>query len=116
MNGPDHYREAERRLLMAWEDDREPENMRHLVAEAQVHATLALAAATALTESGANHLSPADYNAWQAVAATTSKKDGKPAPCPCGQSIPDDRVAYCSDECKRADDDHGPDADGGDES
>ncbi|MFJ1647926.1 hypothetical protein [Streptomyces sp. NPDC088258] len=47
MNGPEHYREAEHRLLMAWEDDRDPENVRHLLAEAQVHATLALAAATA---------------------------------------------------------------------
>lgn len=37
----DHRAEAERRLLMAWEDDRAPENIAHLVAEAQVHATLA---------------------------------------------------------------------------
>lgn len=38
------------------------------------------------------------------------------APCPCGRPIPEGRVAYCSDECKRADDDHGPETDGGDES
>ncbi|WP_434744596.1 hypothetical protein [Streptomyces sp. A-14] len=49
MTGPEHYRKAEQRLLMAWEEDRAPEDVRHLVAEAQVHATLALAAATALT-------------------------------------------------------------------
>jgi hypothetical protein len=46
--------------------------------------------------------------------------DAEPAACPCGKPIPagEDRVAYCSDECKRADDDHGPDSDetGGDES
>lgn len=47
MNGPEHYREAERRLLMAWEEDRVPEDVAHLVAEAQVHATLAQVAATA---------------------------------------------------------------------
>ncbi len=37
----DHRAEAERRLLMAWEEDRAPEDVVHLVAEAQVHATLA---------------------------------------------------------------------------
>jgi hypothetical protein len=47
MTGPEHYREAERRLLMAWEDDSTQERSTQLVAEAHVHATLALAAATA---------------------------------------------------------------------
>lgn len=37
----DHRAEAERRLLMAWEDDSTPERNTHLLAEAQVHATLA---------------------------------------------------------------------------
>lgn len=37
----DHRAEAESRLLMAWEEDRAPEDVAHLVAEAQVHATLA---------------------------------------------------------------------------
>jgi len=37
----DHRAEAERRLLMAWEEDSTPERNAHLVAEAQVHATLA---------------------------------------------------------------------------
>lgn len=36
-----HRAEAERRLLMAWEEDSTPERNAHLVAEAQVHATLA---------------------------------------------------------------------------
>jgi hypothetical protein len=49
VNGPEHYREAERRLRMAWEEDSTPERSAHLVAEAQVHATLALTAATAKT-------------------------------------------------------------------
>lgn len=46
--GPEHYREAERMYLMSWENDREPENVTQLLACAQVHATLAQAAATAL--------------------------------------------------------------------
>ncbi|MFE9737311.1 hypothetical protein [Streptomyces sp. NPDC006477] len=45
MTGPEHYREAERRLTMAWEEDSPQERSTQLVAEAQVHATLALAAA-----------------------------------------------------------------------
>jgi len=47
LTGPEHYREAERRLLMGWEDDSAPERSAYLVAEAQVHATLALVAALA---------------------------------------------------------------------
>ena len=55
MSGPDHYREAERLLdgpnfdayddMETWRQDRADS-----LAEAQVHATLALAAATALTD------------------------------------------------------------------
>ncbi|MFD9905602.1 hypothetical protein [Streptomyces sp. NPDC059063] len=53
MTGPEHYREAERLLAAAIEDShttfegRDPKADR-AIAEAQVHATLALAAATAL--------------------------------------------------------------------
>lgn len=46
MNGPDHYRQAERLLVKAERSEIELSNA--LVLEAQVHATLALAAATAL--------------------------------------------------------------------
>jgi hypothetical protein len=48
----------------------------------------------------------------------TRSLDAVPAPCPCGQPIPagEKHVAYCSDECKRLEDDHGPEIDGGDES
>jgi len=45
LTGPEHYREAERRLRMAWEEDSTPERSAHLVAEAQVHAALAQVAA-----------------------------------------------------------------------
>jgi hypothetical protein len=53
MTGPEHYREAERLLATAYEDNlttyegENPAAARN-IAEAQVHATLALAAATAL--------------------------------------------------------------------
>lgn len=51
MNGPEHYREAERRLAQAHEV--EGEFADYLMAKAQVHATLALAAATAATQATA---------------------------------------------------------------
>lgn len=54
MTGPEHYREAESHLSTASYLDRpngrpvDPEGAAHHLAAAQVHATLALAAATAL--------------------------------------------------------------------
>ena len=44
MNGPNHYKEAERLIHRAGGSD--PELASQYLAEAQVHATLALAAAT----------------------------------------------------------------------
>jgi len=41
-----HFAEAKRMYEMSWEDDRTEEESAYLVARAQVHATLALAAAT----------------------------------------------------------------------
>jgi hypothetical protein len=67
VTGPEHYRHAEQRLLMAWEEDRAPEDVAHLVAEAQVHATLALAAATAAQATAAG-MTRADQKAWTAAA------------------------------------------------
>ena len=46
MTGPEHYREAERLTALATEGLPAPQHAA-VVAEAQVHATLALAAATA---------------------------------------------------------------------
>lgn len=74
--GPQHYREAESRLLMAWHEGREPENVAHLVAEAQVHATLALAAATAMhaiTQGDQAGYSGPEYDQW--LTALKSTKD-----------------------------------------
>ena len=78
MTGPQHYAEAERRLLMAWEEDSTPERSTQLVAEAQVHATLAVAAATATQTSVAafgadiNHR---DVDAWDDVTGPDSNFD-----------------------------------------
>ncbi|GAA2092515.1 hypothetical protein [Actinomadura alba] len=71
MTGPEHYREAERLAKQAnhwtYGDGGDPVAGAALAAEAQVHATLALAAATALMGS-TNHARVVDANAWQAVA------------------------------------------------
>jgi hypothetical protein len=76
MTGPEHWSEAE---LLLNEDSCEygcphsgcPHEMR-LIARAQVHATLALAAATA----GGSRMRPEDRRAWDYAAAATS-----PDPC-----------------------------------
>ncbi|MFF1756174.1 hypothetical protein [Streptomyces sp. NPDC058266] len=82
MTGPEHYREAERLAGMAhhftYGDGADPVAGHALAAEAQVHATLALAAATAMaapvdgeSDSG---LPVLDCQAWYRVAGV------KPAP------------------------------------
>jgi hypothetical protein len=80
--GPEHYRKAEELISTAdeWMDadlgwkahlsaqeriDRRSADL----AAAQVHATLALAAATALNDYGTDGMRPKDYNAWHAVAS-----------------------------------------------
>ncbi|GLZ34858.1 hypothetical protein Lesp02_70450 [Lentzea sp. NBRC 105346] len=76
MTGPEHYREAEQ--LLAYIEDGAYRDRMHLseaaehsiAARAQVHATLALAAATALA---GERLPFGDFAAWNEVA-------GVPAP------------------------------------
>lgn len=65
MNGPEHYREAERLLgdrptVRDWRDDPEKaeEHWRLTIAAAQVHATLALAAATVEASDGIQIVRP----------------------------------------------------------
>jgi len=68
MNGPEHYAAAERLLETANDmEPGEPGKVSNLAA-AQVHAMLALAAATALAM-----LSSKDAKAWQTVAGVSSK-------------------------------------------
>jgi hypothetical protein len=64
MTGPEHYYEAQK--LLADPNYGEPKGISRseAVAAAQVHATLALAAATALGSS------PADMQAWRDAAGT----------------------------------------------
>jgi hypothetical protein len=64
MTGPEHYREAEQ-LLGARRSGESAEDAASRLAEAQIHATLALAAATALAQSGHGDA----QRAWQAVLA-----------------------------------------------
>lgn len=74
MTGPEHYRAAERLADRAhyftYGDGADPETGAALAAEAQVHATLALAAAVALGE-GFHGMHTRDAHAWRQVAATT---------------------------------------------
>ena len=62
MTGPEHYKEAEK-LLRASEDVELGGHAEWLVATAQVHATLAAAAATIASKTYAHY----DAEAWRAV-------------------------------------------------
>ena len=59
MNGPEHYREAEICILQA---DGKHGQLRAAIA--QVHATLALAAATALSDAPQGGMGGNDWTAW----------------------------------------------------
>jgi hypothetical protein len=74
-SGPDHYRVAERLLVYVTEaPDDPPGSVATVVAQAQVHATLALAAATALGREGEGRTQPSkDKAAWFDVAAECRK-------------------------------------------
>ena len=65
MNGPDHYLCAERRISEAYRAA--PDDALFLMAEAQVHATLALAAATLHSGSGDNGSGASSDQWWEAT-------------------------------------------------
>lgn len=65
MNGPDHYLEAQRLIHRAGGSD--PESASQYLAEAQVHATLALAAATLHSGSGDNGSGASSDQWWGAT-------------------------------------------------
>lgn len=70
--GPEHYREAEEHVGFAMATSLDSEARFHLAA-AQVHATLALAAATAL---GSRHdMYDLDFEAWDRVAGVQDDED-----------------------------------------
>lgn len=73
MTGPEHYREAERLIVEAREvdvaaDDLDLKAALWALSAAQVHATLALAAATGLGHAGFDEPGPDTY-AWRRVAS-----------------------------------------------
>jgi hypothetical protein len=74
MTGPEHYTAAERLADQAhhwtYGDGSDAEVGAALAAEAQVHATLALAAATAMAVAG--EMPPRDADAWYRAAGTKS--------------------------------------------
>jgi hypothetical protein len=82
MTGPEHYREAERHLSAAsythgpGGDPVHPVAAAHYLAMAQVHATLALAAATALNDNAADAggLPLEDFNEWAEAAGVWKPK------------------------------------------
>jgi hypothetical protein len=80
MTGPEHYSYAEQLLDMAGDDDIGSKVERYHVAAAQVHATLALAAAFACARLG--ELPVWDADAWQDTAGT------QPSPQEYGDSEP----------------------------
>ena len=82
MTGPEHYKTAED-LIGGIEDhggDFTPEGRADVIALAQVHATLALAAATA---TGSEDHPRSDWDEWQALASRTAlppRESGTAAP------------------------------------
>ena len=75
MTGPEHYREAERLLIDA-AGEFITEVGAAMAAVAQVHATLALAAATALNRTEGQP--ERNWQAWFEAAGTKKPKDGAP--------------------------------------
>jgi hypothetical protein len=76
MTGPQHYREAERLAMQAhhftYGDGADPTVGAALAAEAQVHATLAVAAAIAMqaaaVDGGAPGMGSGEFDAWHRAA------------------------------------------------
>ena len=68
MNGPDHYLEAQRLINESrYAADEWPKRASQYLAEAQVHATLALAAATLHSGSGDNGSGASSVQWWGAT-------------------------------------------------
>ncbi len=87
MTGPDHYREAEASLAQAQATEGGSAGERWLLSDAAVHATLALAAATAL-RNGDGHLPPADYKAWYDAAGAGQSYGPAPTAAALGLGLP----------------------------
>ena len=75
MTGPEHYREAERLIAEMPRRDLPHEDIAMIQRDAQIHATLALAAATAVLPGIAGMAPLADYKAWAGVAAVETNDE-----------------------------------------
>ncbi len=80
MTGPEHYLEGERALSIlneerdeaAWLEAIRSGELALAIQAAQVHATLALAAATALYDADFAGGDDAEYQAWRKIAGTVT--------------------------------------------
>lgn len=101
MNGPEHYREAERLARMAL-PVADPAGALVIAQLATAHATLALAAATALNDNDAEAggMPVADYRAWRKTAGLSY-----PTCSQCDREVSPGKV-YCSTICRNLDDKH----------
>ena len=76
MTGPEHYTRAEQLLREVRDGHQEGTDVAAILAAAQVHATLALAAATALNDNAADSggLPLEDFTAWAETAGVWKPK------------------------------------------
>lgn len=76
MTGPEHYREAEKHLAYAKSADFDSDSERYNLGAAQVHATLALAAATALNDAHEG-MRLEDHHAWRMTVSVNVPTGGE---------------------------------------
>ncbi|HEY6279510.1 MAG TPA: hypothetical protein VIX86_24635 [Streptosporangiaceae bacterium] len=77
MTGPGHYLAAERMLSSARSPQGRGEEEMATLAAAQIHATLALAAATAMNDSSGG-MGAYDYDAWREIVSVHSPRPVTP--------------------------------------
>ncbi|MEU6496409.1 hypothetical protein ABZ890_39535 [Streptomyces sp. NPDC046984] len=75
MTGPEHYARAEQLLREVRDGHQEGSDVAAILAAAQVHATLAVAAATAMSGRGGG-MHSADFNAWDNAAGVPVSDGG----------------------------------------
>lgn len=76
MTGPEHFREAERIISHIMNQEDVPvEVLTSYATAAQVHATLALAAAAALNDADGSGMGLADWQEWALAASVSPPAD-----------------------------------------
>lgn len=81
MTGPEHYRKAEELMDQVRKSQTtmrpaSPDSVKNAFAQAQVHATLALAAAQALGSTHTRAMRSADWDAWLSAAGEGAGRAG----------------------------------------